>query len=151
MAMLHSVSPDWTMYTGPDGGVGVWADTGVFEATTKMIARIQTTILLYIYKLYVIPDFEFIQPVRVDFQDISGRLARSVSWPPCTRKDSIHDNLFGIDPEDRQVHENEQHVDGSVETALTRLDEQQASIQRKAGTKHQAAQPAQKTVTIEGM
>jgi hypothetical protein len=76
----------------------------------------------------VIPDFKFIQPVRVDFQDISGWLVWSVSWPPGARQDGIHDNLFGINPDNSQVHENEQHVDGSFETALARLDEQQAFI-----------------------
>ena len=111
----------------------------------------QATILLCILELYTIPDFEFVQTVRVDFQDISGWLVWSVDWPPGARQDGIHDNLLGIYPDDRQVHENEKHVDGSFETALACLDEQQTFIWREAGTEHQAAQTAQETVTVEGV
>jgi len=88
----------------------------------------QATILLGILKLYTIPNFEFIQPARVDFQDIPGWLVRNVGWPPGARQDGIHDNSLGIDPDDRQVHENEQHVDGSIDTTVAGLDEQQALI-----------------------
>jgi hypothetical protein len=86
--------------------VGVWADAGVAE-TTMMKTKMQATILLCILELYTIPDFEFVYPVRVDFQDISGWFVWSVSWPPGACQDCIHDNLLGIYPDDCQVHENE--------------------------------------------
>jgi hypothetical protein len=106
----------------------------------------QARILLRILELDDIPNFEFVQPLRVDFQDVPGWLARSIGWMPGARKDGVHDNLLGIDPDDGQVHENEKHVDGSIETTVARFDQQQTFVCVEAGTEHQATQTAHETV-----
>lgn len=97
----------------------------------------------------MVPDFEFVKPVRVDFQNISGWLAGSICWSPGTCQDGIHNYLIGTYPYDRQVHEDEQHVYCSIELALVSFNEKQAIIWGEAGTEHQAAQTAQETVTVE--
>jgi hypothetical protein len=107
--------------------VDVWADAG--EAGRKKIRRrMQARILLRILELNDIPNFEFIQSLRADFKGIPGWLARDINWVPGARQDGIHDNLLGIDPDDSQVHENKKHVDGSVETGVAALHQQQALV-----------------------
>ena len=130
--------------------MAVWADAGVAEII-KMKARMQAAILLCILELYMVPDFEFIKPGRVDLQDIPSWTVRRVGRPPGARQDSIHHNLFGIDPNNCQVHENEQHVDGRFEPALARLDEQQTLIWWEVRTEHQAAQATKETFTVLGL
>ena len=87
----------------------------------------------------MIPDFEFVQPTRVDFQDVFCCLAGSVGGTPSARQDGIHDDIFGVDPDHCQVHEDEQHVDGGVEATVALLDKEQAFFWCKVGAEHQAA------------
>jgi len=87
----------------------------------------------------MIPDFDFIQSGWGNFQDIPGRLTGNICQAPGARQDRINDNLFGIDPDDAKIHENEHHMDGSVKPAVARLNQHQAFIRIKAGTERQAA------------
>jgi hypothetical protein len=64
----------------------------------------------------------------MDFQDVFGRLVWCVYRSPGTRQDQIHYHLPGIDPDDGQVHENKQHVDGGIETTFPRFNKQQAAV-----------------------
>ena len=88
----------------------------------------KAAIRLHIVELDLIPNGEFVQPAGVDLQDVPGWLVWSVGRSPGARQDGIHDNLLGIDPDDGQVHENEEHVDGSIETIIACFNKQQASI-----------------------
>lgn len=97
----------------------------------------------------MIPDFEFVQPVWMDFQDVFGRLAGDVGGMPSACQDGIHDDIFGVDPDDRQIHEDEQHVDGGVEAAVTPLDNNQTFARSEAGAEHEAAQAAEETITVD--
>jgi hypothetical protein len=100
-------------------------------------------------ELYMIPDFEFIQPIGMDLKDVFCSLAGSIGGTPSARQDGIHDDIFGVDPDHCQVHEDEQHVDGGVEAAVTPLDENQTFARSEAGAKHEAAQAAEETIAVD--
>ena len=109
----------------------------------------KTAILLNILELYMIPNFEFVQSSRMDLQDIFRRLAGDVSGNPGTRQNGIHNHISGVDPDDRQVREDKQHMDGSVNAAVTPFDKKQTFVGGKTGTEHQTAQTAKETVTVD--
>ena len=128
----------------------VWAEAGVAEKI-KMKARRLAVILLGIVKLDKVPDLEFGQPVGVDLKDIPGWLARSIGWSPGSCQDGVYNNILGIDPDDRQVYENKQHMDGRFKTGVACFNKQQAFIGGEAGTEHQATQTAEETVAVKGV
>ena len=128
--------------------MGVCAEAGAAE-TIKTRATTQAAILLFILEFNKVPGFELVQPLRVNFKDVSGWMAGSVSRSPGARQDGIHHDLLGVYPDHSQIHKNKKHMDGGIETAVTRLDKHNASFGSEAGTKHQAPQAAQETVAIQ--
>lgn len=109
----------------------------------------KAVIRLRILELYTIPDFEFVQPVWMDFEDVFGRMAGDIGGMPSACQDGIHDHIFGVDPDDRQIYEDEQHVDGGIEATVTPLDKNQTFARSEAGAKHEAAQAAEETLTVD--
>ena len=101
---------------------------------------------LYILELYLIADLIVPKAVRVYFQSVSCARLRDISGVPGFCNDLVHNNLFGVDPKDSQVEGNEEHVDGSIETRISLLNEEQARLTVEARAEHQAAQAAQKRI-----
>jgi hypothetical protein len=147
MDISHNVSPLWTIYTGPEGGVAVCAEAGMAEKSTIKTKK-QAIVFLIISELNPFADLEFIQSIRVNLQDVSGWLVGCIHRTPGACQDAIHDAVFGIDPDDRQVHKNKEHMDGSIEPAVARLNQEQTLLMCQSGTEHQAPQPAKETIAI---
>ena len=103
---------------------------------------------LHILELDLVPRGKFGQPAGMDLQNVSGWLTGSIGGTPGARQNSIHNGMAGIYPDYCQVHINKKHVDGCVEAAITRFDQQQTFSVVQAGTAHQTAQAAKETVTI---
>ncbi len=108
--------------------MGVSAAAGVEDINIIKIPSMQAAVLLYILELDVVANVEFTQPGRVDLQDIPGWLAWGVCRPPGTGQYGIHDILFGVDPYYCQIHENEQHMNGGIQPAITPFNEQEAFV-----------------------
>jgi hypothetical protein len=66
MAISQRVSPDWTIYTGPGLGVGVWAETGE-EAMIAIKVKKQMMIRLFMNELEVIPNMKLVQSLWLNF------------------------------------------------------------------------------------
>ena len=66
----------------------------------------QNRSLLCILKLYLVPDLEFNQSMRVDFQDVSSWLVGCIERMPSVCQDAVHNDTLGIDPNDSQIHKN---------------------------------------------
>jgi hypothetical protein len=90
---------------GSGGGVAVWAETGVAEKMAKK-AALQNRSLLCILELYLVPDLEINQSIRVDFQDVSRWLAGCIERMPGVCQDAVHNDILGINPNDGQIHKN---------------------------------------------
>jgi len=84
----------------------------------------------------------------VDLQDKARALARRIEGTPGFCQNSIHNNHPGIDPNNRQVHENEEHVDGRIDPVVIFLDEQDPAAMIQPGAEHQAQQAALETCAI---
>ena len=103
---------------------------------------------LFIDESYLIPDFEIRYPLGVNFKDVFCGTLREVGQMPGFGMDGVNDDVICVDPDDRQVCEDGQHVDGCVQAALPSLDKEQALVRRDAAAEGQAAQPAEEAFAI---
>jgi hypothetical protein len=90
---------------GSGGGVAVWAEAGVTEKMVKK-AALHKRSLLIILEVYLVPDLEINQSIRVDFQDVSRWLAGCIERMPGLCEDAVYNDILGIDPNDSQIHKN---------------------------------------------
>ena len=103
---------------------------------------------LFIDESYLIPDFEIRYPLGVNFKDVFCGTLREVSKMPGFGVEGVNDGVIRVDPDDRQVCEDGQHVNGCVQAALPSLDEEQALVRRETMAKGQSAQATEETFAI---
>ena len=104
------------------GGVAVWARTGVAVNRIRATNRIDD-MGLGIIPRYLMTDFEIIQAVWVNFENIFGSLFRDVGGVPAACQDFINHSHVGIDPDHSQIEPDEEHVNGRIDAAIMSLDQ----------------------------
>src|SRR5690348_12868359 len=85
------------------------------EPTARIRSNKINRRFLRILEFHLVADLVIPESIRVNLEGVLCIFLREVSWPPRFRNDLVHHGQVRVDPEDRQIEWDEEHVNGSVE------------------------------------